>query len=76
MRTQVRSLALLSGLKMRGCRELWCRLQMRLRSGVVVAVVSVAAAAPIGPLAWELLYAAHEALKRKQQQQKRQHANV
>ena len=39
MRTWVRSLALLSGLRLRRCRELWCRWQMRLGSGVAVAVV-------------------------------------
>ena len=33
------SLALLSGLRIQRCCELWCRLQMRLRSGVAVAVV-------------------------------------
>ena len=40
---------------------LWCRSQTRLRSGV--AVVYVAAASSIRPLAWELLYAKGEALK-------------
>ena len=35
----VRSLALLSRLKIWRCRELWCRLQTWLRSGVTVAVV-------------------------------------
>ena len=35
---QVRPLALLSGLRIRGFRELWCRLQMRLGSSVAVAV--------------------------------------
>ena len=39
MRTQVRSLASLGGLRIRCCRELWCRLQMQLGSGVAVAVV-------------------------------------
>ena len=38
MRTQVRSLALLSGLMIQYYRELWCRLQMQLRSLVAVAV--------------------------------------
>ena len=37
-RLQVRSLALLSGLRIRCCRELSCRSQMQLRSGVAVAV--------------------------------------
>ena len=39
MRLQVQSLASLSGLRIRCCRELWCRLQTRLRSGIAVAVV-------------------------------------
>ena len=39
MRMQVRSLALLSGLRIWGCHELWCRLQMQLRSCIAVAVV-------------------------------------
>ena len=38
MRTQVQSLALLSGLRIQCCCKLWCRLQMRLSSGIVVAV--------------------------------------
>ena len=36
---QVRSLAMLSRSKIQGCCELWCRLKMRLGSGVAVAVV-------------------------------------
>ena len=39
MRTQVRSLALLGGLRIWYCRELWCRWQTRLGSHVAVAVV-------------------------------------
>ena len=39
MRLHVQSLALLSGLKIRCCPELWCRSQMWLGSGVAVAVV-------------------------------------
>ena len=35
---EVRSLALLSGLRIWCYRELWCRLQMRLGSGIAVAV--------------------------------------
>ena len=49
MRTQVRSLASLSGLRTRHCCELWCRL---------------AAIALIRPLAWELQYAAGAAFKK------------
>ena len=39
MRTGVQSLASLSGFRIQSCHELWCRLQMRLGSGVAVAVV-------------------------------------
>ena len=38
MRLQVRSLPLLSGLRIRRCRELWCRSQTRLQSQVAVAL--------------------------------------
>ena len=40
-RLWVRSLALLSGWRILRCRELWCRSQTWLRSGVAVAVVQV-----------------------------------
>ena len=39
MRMWVRSLASLTGLGIYHCSDLWCRLQMRLRSGVAVTVV-------------------------------------
>ena len=39
MKLRVRSLALLLGLRIRRCRELWCRLQMRLGSHVTVVLV-------------------------------------
>ena len=39
MRLQVRSPALLSGLRIRHCHELWYRSQMQLGSDVAVAVV-------------------------------------
>ena len=38
MRLWVRSLALLTGLRIRHCRELWFRSQMGLGSGIAVAV--------------------------------------
>ena len=38
MKLRVQSLASLRGLRSQRCRELWCRSQMRLRSGVAVAV--------------------------------------
>ena len=50
MRTQVRSLASLSGLGIRCCRELWCR---------------PAATAPIRPRVWEPPRAVGASLKRK-----------
>ena len=43
MRLQVPSLASLSGLRIWCCCELWCRSQMRLRSGIAVAVARLAA---------------------------------
>ena len=39
MRLLVRSLALLSGLRIWHCGELWCRSQIRLQSCIAVAVV-------------------------------------
>ena len=39
MRMQVRSLALVSGLRIQRCCELWCSLDMQLGFGVAVAVV-------------------------------------
>ena len=39
MRLQVRSLALLRGLRIRHCHELWCRSQMQLGSCIAVAEV-------------------------------------
>ena len=63
MRLRVRSLASLSGLRIRRCRELWCRSQTRLTSGVAVAV------APIRPLAREPPYASGVALKSKTNEQ-------
>ena len=41
MRLRVQSLALLCGLRFWRCRELWCRLQTRLRSCIAVAVAVV-----------------------------------
>ena len=64
MRLRVRSLASLSWLRIQHCHELWCRLQMRLRSGVAGLWHRPAATALIRPLAWEPPYAAGVALKR------------
>ena len=38
VRLWVRSLALLSGLRIQRCPELWCRLQTQLGSGIAVAL--------------------------------------
>ena len=57
-------MGLISGLKIQLYRELWCRLQMWLRSRVAVAV-------PIGPLAWKPPYAAGAARKKKKTKQKK-----
>ena len=57
MRLWVLSLALLS------CRELWCRLQLRLGSQVAVA--------PIRPLAWESPGAVEVALEKTKRQKKK-----
>ena len=50
----------LSGLSIQNCCELWCGLKMWLRCYMAVAV-----ATPIRPLAWELLYVADSAIKKK-----------
>ena len=67
MRTQVQYLALLSGLRIWHCRDLWCRSQIRLGSRVAEAVAS--GTALIGPLDWELPYAMGTAPKRKKKKQ-------
>ena len=73
---QVQSLPLLSGLTIRRCRELWCRLQMRLGSRVAVALALLwlwprpETTAPIRPLAWEPPYAMGAALEMAKRQKK------
>ena len=64
MRLRVQSLASLSGLKIKHCHELWCRLQTWLRSQVVWLWHRLEATAPIRPLTWEPPYASGTALKR------------
>ena len=66
MRFWVQSLALLSGLRILCCRELWCRLQTRLGSDVAVTVVHrPMATVLIPPLAWEPPYTMGATLKSK-----------
>ena len=70
----VPSMALLSGLRIWCCRELWCRSQTWLGSDIAVAVSGrPAAAAPIWPLGWELSYAVGVALKIKNENQNKPH---
>ena len=61
MRTQVRSLASLSGLRIPHCHELWCRLKTDL--ALLWLWYRQAATVLIRPLAWELPYAMGAALK-------------
>ena len=64
MRTQVQFLALLSGLRIQRCSELWCRLQTRLGSGTAEALAQASSNSSNRPLAWEPPYAAGAALKK------------
>ena len=57
-RLWVQSLALLSGLRIQRCYELWCRLQTWLGPMLLWLWCRLAARAPIQPLAWEPPYAA------------------
>ena len=63
MRLWVRSLALLSGLRIRCHCELQCRLQTRLRSGVAVALVQAGSNSSDQTPAWEPPYIVGVALK-------------
>ena len=71
MRTQVQSLASLSGLEIWLCCELWCRSQMWLRSSIAALWYRPAVLAPIRPLAWQLPYATDVALKKKKKKKKK-----
>ena len=57
MRLGVRSLALLSGLRLQHCHELWCRLQMGSDPALLWLWYRPVAMALIRPLAWEPPYA-------------------
>ena len=63
MRLRIQPLALLSGLRIRCCHELWCRFQTQLGSCVAVTVAKARSLAPIQPLAWEPPHATGVALK-------------
>ena len=64
MRLWVRSVALLSGLRIWCCHKLWCRSQMCSDLVWLWLWCRQAATALIGPLAWKPPYAAGTALKR------------
>ena len=65
LRTQVRSLASLSGLRIQHCWKLWRRLQMHLGSSVAVAVVLAGSYSSDSTPSLELPYAAGAALESK-----------
>ena len=65
MRTQVGSLALLSGLRIQCCQELECRSHIWLADLALLSLWHrLAATAPIRPLGWELPYAVGVDLKK------------
>ena len=63
MRTQVQSLALLSGLRIQHCHEMWCRSQTKLKPSLLWLWCRPPATAPIHPQAWELQYVVCAGLK-------------
>ena len=73
-RMQVRSLASLSGLRIQHCLELWGRSRHSLDPVLLWLWCRLAAAAPIGPLAWELTYwvQPYKAKKKKKKKKKTQ----
>ena len=68
---QVRCLALLSGLRMWCCCELWCRSQTRLGSAIAVLWCRPAAVALIPSIAWEPPCASETALEKTKSQKKK-----
>ena len=68
MRMQVLSLALLNGLRIWCCFELWYRLQCGLN--LLWLWCRPAATAPMQPLAWKLPYAKGVPLKKKKKKKK------
>ena len=70
MGMRVQSLASLSGWRILCCHELQCRSQIRLGSGVAVAVGEAGAIAPIWPLAWKFPYAMGATQKKKKKKKK------
>ena len=73
MRTWVRSLALLSGLRIQHCHSFGVGVGCRCGSDVMLLWCRSASSAAVGPLAWELPYVMGVALKR--QKTKRENKN-
>ena len=71
MRTQVQSLALSCGLRIRHCHELCCSLQTWLGSPLLWLWQRPVATAPIRPLAWEPPHATDAALKRQKEKKRK-----
>ena len=72
LRLWVRSLALLSGLRIQCCQELWCRITNVAQIWHCCGYdVSQRAIAPIKPLAWEPPYTASVTLKTEDQKKKK-----
>ena len=71
MRIQVRSLALLNGLKIQCYHELWFGSQMWLDPALLWLWCRLVTAALIQPLGWELPYAVGGALKRQKRPKKK-----
>ena len=72
MRIWIRSLALLSVLRIQHCCELWCRSQMQFRSCIAVAVAQAGSYSSDFTPAWALPYAAGVALKGKHKNKNKQ----
>ena len=70
MRTQVRALDSLHGLRIRHCRELWYSLRCCSDLVLLWLWCKLTARAPIRPLAWEPPYATGAALKRPKKKKK------
>ena len=71
MSLQVRSLASLSGLRVRCCHELWCSRRPGLDPALLWLWCRPAAIAQIRPLAWEPPYATGAAVKRQRKKGKK-----
>ena len=70
MKLQVRSLASLSGLRIRHYHELWCSCRHSLDVALLWLWCRLAAVAPIRALAWELPYAMDAVPKRQKKDNK------